>query len=182
MATRFEHPDDPAAEIYYLGNYVPWGWHKMFIGGLWDADSSRVLDVKKSKEYALKHYENEIFNKIATTYVAVCAIPGHDPVESDNTGVRLLAQRLAGRLKIADGRQFLRRVKPVDKLADGGSRALDIHLKSIEAQSREIYRGGKVLLLDDVLTSGNSMLACRRILLDAGAADVICLALGKTKH
>ena len=181
MAT-FEHPDDPDANIVYIGDYVPWAWHKVFIGGFWDADSIRVLDLKKSKEYALKHYEEHIAKNVNKDYFAVCAIPSHDPEGSDETGIRLLAKRLAARLGIGDGRQFLRRTKLVDKLANGGSRALTVHLDSIKAQHVDQFAGKRLLLLDDVLTSGNSMLACRKILLKAGAAEVVCLALGKTKH
>ena len=39
-----------------------------------------------------------------------------------------------------------------------------------------------VLLLDDVTTTGNSLIACRDILLKNGADDVIMFALGKTKE
>jgi predicted amidophosphoribosyltransferase len=40
--------------------------------------------------------------------------------------------------------------------------------------------GREVLLLDDVTTSGSSLEACKRLLLDAGAAAVKCAALGRT--
>ncbi len=39
-----------------------------------------------------------------------------------------------------------------------------------------------VILLDDVTTTGNSLIACRDILLKNGADDVIMFALGETKE
>jgi predicted amidophosphoribosyltransferase len=180
----FTHPDDPAAEMIYLSPYVPWSWHKL-LGGSgwdWDGDSSRILDLKKSKPYALEHYAKRIAAEASKPYTAVSAVPSHDPAGSSDTGARLLAKMVADRLQVADGRSYLRRTRVVDKLTGGGNRAADVHLGSIVVDDPDALRGGHVLLLDDVLTSGNSMLACRRILLNAGASSVLCLALGKTQH
>ena len=35
------------------------------------------------------------------------------------------------------------------------------------------------MLLDDVVTTGATFMACRKLLLDVGVAEIICLALGK---
>ena len=67
-------------------------------------------------------------------------------------------------------------------LAGGGDRAIEVHLKSIEAKGPDRYRGKSILLIDDVLTTGNSMVACRQILMAAGAAKVHCLTLAKTTY
>jgi hypothetical protein len=36
-----------------------------------------------------------------------------------------------------------------------------------------------ILLLDNVITTGTTFMACRKLLLDADAAEVVCFALGK---
>jgi predicted amidophosphoribosyltransferase len=55
-----------------------------------------------------------------------------------------------------------------------------MHLDSIMVKSQFVV-GDRVFLLDDILSSGHSMLACRQLLEDAGASDVICMALGRAK-
>jgi predicted amidophosphoribosyltransferase len=38
------------------------------------------------------------------------------------------------------------------------------------------------MILDDVMTTGNSLVACRQLLLDAGADEVICAAMSQTTY
>lgn len=55
-------------------------------------------------------------------------------------------------------------------------------MNSIRVEHAELIQGREVLLLDDVTTSGNSLVACRQLLLEAGAARVKYMALGRTTH
>ncbi len=56
-----------------------------------------------------------------------------------------------------------------------------------EANAADAYRlrrgaevaGRRVLLVDDVVTTGSTLSACGRVLLAAGAAEVVCLALAR---
>lgn len=56
------------------------------------------------------------------------------------------------------------------------------HLNSIKVMNESLFRSSVVLLLDDITTTGTSLLACRNLLLDKGASEVICLALGETRR
>lgn len=78
--------------------------------------------------------------------------------------------------------QALVRTQTIDKLARGGNRSLEVHLGSIAPSPRyERYFARKaVLLLDDVTTTGNSLLACSRLLQQHGADLIYPLALGRT--
>ena len=61
-----------------------------------------------------------------------------------------------------------------------GNRNINVHLSSIEVRgNKEKFKGKKIILLDDVTTSGNSMIACRKLLEDMGV-EVICISLSKT--
>lgn len=78
-----------------------------------------------------------------------------------------------------DKAYFLRRNRDIDKLAWGGRRDQQIHMQSISTMQEMEITGDIVLLMDDVTTTGNSLYACREILLQAGADHVEMFALGK---
>ena len=56
------------------------------------------------------------------------------------------------------------------------------HLESVEVNLNYLPDLGRypILLLDDVTTTGSSLLACRKLLLRAGVRRVVPLALGET--
>ena len=60
-------------------------------------------------------------------------------------------------------------------------------LVSYEEQYNSLYlidtniiKDKNVLLLDDVITSGNTLFACSGLLLENGAKQITCIILGKT--
>ncbi len=55
-----------------------------------------------------------------------------------------------------------------------------MHLGSISVVKAHLIRGRQVLLLDDIVTTGNSFRACRMLLEQNGATLVKCLALAQT--
>ena len=74
---------------------------------------------------------------------------------------------------------FLKRNKSIDKLATGGNRSMETHMKSISTVLDMDIDNDIVLLMDDVTTTGNSLYACKEILLQNGAREVEMFALGK---
>jgi predicted amidophosphoribosyltransferase len=68
----------------------------------------------------------------------------------------------------------------IDKQARGGARSVEQHLRTIRVERADLIIGRKVLLLDDVTTTGKSPEACRKLLLDAGVASVKCCAYRKS--
>jgi hypothetical protein len=63
-------------------------------------------------------------------------------------------------------------------LADRGN--IRRHLDTIKVVDSSLIRSQVVLLLDDIVTTGTSFMGCRKLLLDAEASEVVCLALGVT--
>ncbi len=54
------------------------------------------------------------------------------------------------------------------------------HKDSIKIYNQSIIKDQKIILLDDVLTTGNTVKACQELLLEAGAKEVKVIVLGKT--
>ncbi len=74
---------------------------------------------------------------------------------------------------------YLQRKQPIAKLAGGGNRDKGVHYRSIGTLDAMDVSGDIVLLMDDVTTTGNSLIACRDILLEHGAKTVEMFALGR---
>lgn len=168
-------------EVVSLGTYHPywldkWAREK---NPAFDQRSARILDLKEAKEAAADFFFNEL-DPILGTGFALCVVPSHDP-ENQATGISMLARRLARASKgRTDAVECLRRVQKIEKLARGGDRDERVHMETIRVFRRRLIEGRQVLLLDDVTTTGNSLLACRQLLLESGATEVQPVALGKT--
>jgi predicted amidophosphoribosyltransferase len=87
---------------------------------------------------------------------------------------------LLARRNRTDATACLIRHTTINKLATGGDRSIEVHLNSIKVQNPNLIKDKRILLIDDVTTTHNSLFACKQLLLEAGAAQVYCLALGQT--
>ncbi|MBR1815909.1 MAG: phosphoribosyltransferase [Lachnospiraceae bacterium] len=144
---------------------------------LFDIFSGRILDLKEGKQSAIQYFYNLLDPEICSD-VTICVVPSSDS-KSKKSGMCLLGEKLAG-----NGRHnavyYLNRFKTIDKLANGGNRDISVHLKSINTLDEIDISEEIVLLMDDVTTTGNSLYACREILLEKGAQKVEMFALGKS--
>jgi ComF family protein len=91
-----------------------------------------------------------------------------------------LARAVARCHRIRLSPRALLRTRPTapQALLDGGARRRNVHDAFLVARPREI-NGLRVLLVDDVLTTGATASACARALLRAGAASVGVLTLAR---
>lgn len=95
----------------------------------------------------------------------------------------LLAQALARHVQLPVHSHLLLRRKattPQSGLSRAGREANVRGAFTVPKQLRPQLRGKKVLLIDDVMTTGATLSACARALHDAGVVDVYVLTLART--
>lgn len=110
--------------------------------------------------------------------IVIAVVPGHDPNRTTSP-TRTLAQTLAAQAERVDATACLVRHAPVRKILYGGPSTRDLHRETITVENAALIVGRNVLLLDDIAKSGASLMACRQLLLEAGAGQVQALALGR---
>lgn len=192
----------------YLVDYHP---YRKGNNPLFDDNSDKILRFKEGTQEAIEYFGNMIdqdFDSIWNDCYCV-AVPSHDPtnnyktpqdlsgqnlspvqilimsLQSKNSAVYELIDRLAKKHKgLHNGSAVLIRTHEVAKKSFGGNRDISVDLGSIEINGNcGIDISGKnVLLIDDVITTGNSIAACKMILKKGGAKNVFVLCLAKTSR
>lgn len=143
---------------------------------LFDVFSGKILDLKQGKEEAVRYFYNLVDAEICKG-VTICVVPSSNS-ENTITGIGKLGEMLAKNGRV-DKVYFLKRERSIDKLATGGNREKWVHVNSISSAEDIDISNDIVLLMDDVTTTGNSLYACRELLLERGADKVEMFALGK---
>jgi hypothetical protein len=142
-----------------------------------DADSRRILDLKDGEDGAIQHY-HKLLLPLIHRGVALVALPSHDPQKA-TSGIRKLVAGLAETGHFEDHHRSLLRIQKIAKLAAGGERGFQIQFDSMRVKlPKDVPQ--RILILDDVVTTGSSLKAARQHCLDAGATRVHCLALART--
>lgn len=101
---------------------------------------------------------------------------GYDQVE-------LLAQAVCRELEIVPV-QCLRKIRhnrAQSGIVGQAHRRANV-LGVYEAVNQEYFRGKRILLLDDIITTGATVGECARVLLTAGAEEVHCAAVAAANH
>lgn len=118
-----------------------------------------------------------ILDPMLASDIALTVVPTHLAYQAF-WPTRTLAQNLA-----ANGRQdatsCLIRHTTIRRITFGGPSTKALHRETIHVENPSLIEGRKVLLLDDVAKSGASLIACREMLLEAGATVVQAMAIGR---
>ena len=74
-------------------------------------------------------------------------------------------------------------VKTLDVPAQSGLEAAEQRranvLGAYEVKDQDLITGNRILLIDDIVTTGSTLSECARVLRTAGAKDVVCAALAR---
>lgn len=167
---------------YYLTKYYRYKIYGQKNPAFQASQSGLVLDLKEGQDHAVDFFLRQLLASFSISPdITICTVPSSDPVNTE-TGIIILAKRLAVSEKCIDGSSCLIRTKKIEKLASGGSREISVHFDSIKVFNTSLVKKREVLLLDDVMTSGNSLEACKKLLYDAGATAVQAMAIAQTSQ
>lgn len=146
-----------------------------------------ILDVKQNIEIGINYYYHRFIKELTNTddikkaQIITCMPSSQKDRISE--GLKRICIMICRRFNNIKYIKCLNRYKTIDKLAYGGDRNKNVHFNSIEICCEEdIIANKNIILLDDVTTTGNSLLAAKKILEYAGARNVECIALAKTKE
>ncbi|MGK7933777.1 MAG: ComF family protein [Microcystaceae cyanobacterium] len=171
-------------DTFFLGSYHPkYNYYDDYYEDNWwfNEFSNNILDLKDRNSLAIYFFLNRLKHLISDDEVIVTTVPSHS-CNISSSGIRDLAQKLVQSKKdFIDGTLCLERFKSIEKLSSSfNNRSLNTHLNSVKISHSELIKDKQVILMDDVLTSGNSVQACKQLLLEGGAKAVKIIVLGKT--
>jgi hypoxanthine phosphoribosyltransferase len=180
MMTKFK--DLP--KIFFLGFYHPiYNYYDdCYEDNEWFNEfSANILNLKNKHSSAIDFFLEKLKALISDDEVIVTTVPSHS-CNISSSGIRDLAQKLVQSKKgFIDGTLYLERFKSIDKLSNSfNKRSIETHLNSIKVSHPELVKDKQVILMDDVLTTGCSLEACKKLLLGIGAKEVKIIVLGKT--
>jgi len=132
-----------------------------------------------SINYIATMLENEFSEKLSD-FDVICVMPSSNALDSVN-GIRMVAQSLAKRINKFDGTHCVKRSSSKPRSC-AGARSYDLQWKTLDIQNKRDIQNKKILLLDDVSTSGITLVAGAEKLLQAGATKVIKFAIGETVY
>lgn len=148
-----------------------------------DRITNTLINLKKNMPSAVNFFskvvKTQLLHLIDSEPKVFCVVPSHtENVVSE--GLMSVMQNIRSDFGFTNASNLLVRNRTVDKSATGGNRNLQNHLDSINAVNQISILDNDVFLFDDISTTGNSMHACKQLLLAAGAKRVVMISFGQT--
>ncbi|WP_444905081.1 ComF family protein [Microbulbifer sp. CnH-101-E] len=146
--------------------------------------SVQLLKFKNGDNQAIHFFTNHVETKLraaipAGTSFSVATVPSSTEGKA-HKGFGPMIRLLKGKFpEIKNSANLLKRISSIETLHKGGARTKNVHQNSLIAVD-SIVTGHKVVLLDDVTTSGNSLEVATQLLQQKGADVILTLALCKT--
>ena len=190
---RFVSPIEEKNNIYYIADYYPKRNKDI-------SNQSRLLyetfirikngtyDFDFIKQKYVINFPNKIeafLNRLSGEWI-ICTVPGHN--ESSN-----LYKNISNIAKLLDMKEYDPRFSRINDLIFRAKESTPKHLqdhrdndfredlKTLEISDKYDIRNKDIIVVDDITTSGATLIACKVLLKKYGAKEVVLLALGKTK-
>lgn len=143
-----------------------------------------ILKLKNNNRNIIEKYSKLLDSKLNgisndLNNIVIISIPS-SRVGNEN-GITMVAKNIAKTNRFIDNSSKLMRFSNIEKLATGGDRSKYVHINSIKYENNDIDLSNKIIILiDDVITTGNSLIASREILMRLGAKYILGLGICKT--
>lgn len=145
-----------------------------------DEMSRMIIALKDKNMFVIEAIVKNIIDKLPLVDV-VCSVPSSDAEETEN-GIRLASKLIAQKLDVIDGTGCLYRTATRQRSCSGNRLDMSSHLSTLDVKDMHLIMGKNVLLLDDVTTSGRTIVACAKVLTNAGAKSIYKYAIGETVY
>ena len=146
------------------------------------------LKTKKPEKFRFRDQAVNFFSKVMKTQLlglncanskSFCVVPSHEK-DKVCVGLLKLMDNLSADFGFINTNNLIRRTNTVAKAATGGDRSLQHHLNSLEVINVQHVHNQVIYLFDDISSTGNSLKACKSLLMSAGALKVVMISLGQT--
>lgn len=149
-----------------------------------DEHSQRVLRLKAKNAEAIEWFRGRLDELLPTSEVALVAVPA-SPLGPTSNGITMLIEKLADGVGRKNASASLVRTKALGAMhihtSSRGRASLSEQIESMALQRPYAFSGRYVILLDDVMTTGATMLAAlHHIKRFNSEHHVECLVLAKT--
>ena len=173
-------------EIYYFVNYYPKAKVEKFSDTdkrknysklIWNLKNGNMESYPYFRSCILAHIEN-----LGNEEWIVCSIPGHDQTSAKSNHMDLFLKKIFWPQNIHPVSGLIIRNKAMLEKhgTNYGSRTVEKDLDSYKIGNTRNIKGQNIIIFDDIVTSGCSLIAARRFLIKQGAKRVVLVALGKT--
>ena len=171
---------NPYPTIYSLHYYYKWDEaRQMDWNDSRKKDSNSILNLKNGHPGEIAYYGNKLYEYLSKSFdehIYLCAIPSHAAGTPGKQIIKVLERCRSFNMTIDDA--LIRIIDGACKSRSGTRGPPSIDYNNMVAE--RVVKGGTYVVVDDVTTTGASMIAANKLLKEAGAKAVYCFAFGKT--
>ena len=152
-----------------------------------------VRDKLLSYKFGDKSYIYKTFSRIVLNDKKVCNfLKGYDiitevPIHRKRKSIRgynqstLIAREISKNIENIKYGSFLKKIKDNNRQSELSEEERKENVKNVyEVNDKDLIFNKKVVLFDDIYTTGNTVNECAKVLKEAGASEVLILTVAKT--